>query len=366
MKNILHLIDTTGPGGAETIFIELSDRLRSDRCKSVVVIRGPGWVRDMLVNRGFTPHIVDSKGSFNFNYLRQLVKIIRKEKIELIQAHLLGASVYACLAGFLTRTPVIAILHGVVDFNEERLLNVKFLVLNKFASKIVLVSKDLLKQLKERVSINESKLSIIYNGVDASEYISDRKDTLKQELRFGADDLLIGCVGNIRPAKGYDILLEAAAILVKDVDNVKFVIVGDKKNKLYNDLIRQREVLGLNDVVHFLGFREDIPSFLRNIDIFTMSSISEGCPVSVIEAMSSGVPMVVTDCGGLREMVTPDESAVMCEPGSAESLYLGLKKVIDDQELRERLVYNAKEVVEERFTMEAMLSFYRKIYSEIN
>ena len=90
MKTILHVIDTTGPGGAETIFIDLASRLPADRYRPVVLIRGKGWVYEELQRRGIEPVMMDAKGSFNWRFLKNLVALIRREKIDLVQPHLLG------------------------------------------------------------------------------------------------------------------------------------------------------------------------------------------------------------------------------------------------------------------------------------
>ena len=102
MKTILHTIDTTGPGGAETVFIDLATRLPKDKYRSVVVIRGKGWVYEELGRRGVNPILLDAKGSFNLRYLLGLRKIIKEEGVDIIQSHLLGANVYCSLAGLLT------------------------------------------------------------------------------------------------------------------------------------------------------------------------------------------------------------------------------------------------------------------------
>jgi len=120
MKKILHVIDTTGPGGAETVFIELLSRLQSERYESIVVIRGAGWVYDELRRRGFEPYVVDAKGSFNFRYLLELVKIVRREKIDLIQAHLLGSGVYCSRPESLLWLPFMASLMLMVNAFLQR------------------------------------------------------------------------------------------------------------------------------------------------------------------------------------------------------------------------------------------------------
>ena len=94
MKTILHVIDTTGPGGAETIFIDLASRLPENKYRSIVVIRGKGWVCEELCRRGIEPLFMDAKGSFNWRSLSGLASLVRKEGVDLIQSHLLGSNVY--------------------------------------------------------------------------------------------------------------------------------------------------------------------------------------------------------------------------------------------------------------------------------
>ena len=122
IKTILHTIDTTGPGGAETVFIDLVTRLPKDIYRSVVVVRGKGWVYEELGRRGVIPILLDSKGSFNLRYLWQLRTIIKREGVDLIQSHLLGTSVYCSLVGLMTGKPVISTFHGSVDIGENERL----------------------------------------------------------------------------------------------------------------------------------------------------------------------------------------------------------------------------------------------------
>jgi hypothetical protein len=107
MKTVLHVIDTTGPGGAETVFIDLATRLPKDRYRPVVLIRGKGWVYEELRRRGVEPVILDARGSFNWRFLLALYRLIRRERVDLVQSHLLGSNVYCALAGWLARVPVV-------------------------------------------------------------------------------------------------------------------------------------------------------------------------------------------------------------------------------------------------------------------
>ena len=214
IKTILHTIDTTGPGGAETVFIDLATRMQSDKYHSLVVISGKGWVYDELCRRGIEPIILETKGSFNLRYLFSLCKLITRENVDLVQSHLMGTSVYCSLAGMLTRRPVVATFHGSVDFSGvERFQKLKFGAINKGANYIVAVSDNLRKELVNDTPVNARKTRIIYNGIDTDSFQGEHSDSLRQQLGLRQDDILVGSLGNVRTSKGYQVLLQAAALL---------------------------------------------------------------------------------------------------------------------------------------------------------
>jgi len=227
-KVILHLIDTTGPGGAETVFIQLADKIRDFGKHSIIVIRGSGWVEKELINRGLTPIIIPVKGSFAIGFLFKFIKLIKKNKVNIIQSHLLGSNVYAAIAGMLTRTPVVATYHGMVDVNpNERFKWLKHSVMKCGINSYVAVSQKLLDYIRELNLLDKKKTCVIYNGVDLKRYttskpvnlgtpdIFEETAPLRSSYNIPPDSILIGSLGNIRTAKAYDVLIDAGALLVK-------------------------------------------------------------------------------------------------------------------------------------------------------
>lgn len=365
MKTILHTIDTTGPGGAETVFIDLVTRLPKDKYRSVVVIRGKGWVYEELGRRGVTPILLDSKGSFNLRYLWQLRKIIRNERVDLIQSHLLGTSVYCSLAGLLTGKPVIATFHGAVDVGEnERLKGLKFSAINAGASCIVAVTDSLLDDIVSRTSLRKNKTCIIYNGIDTPAFVRPRSSTLRQKYGWNDDVIIIGSLGNIRPAKGYDILLKAASQLENSTHDYRFVIAGQGKGALFGEIKALRKELCLEEKVRFPGFLDDAGDFLANIDIFLSSSISEGLPLSAIQAMVAALPMVATRCGGYEGLITDGENGLLVEVGSPDAIAEAIEKLVLDAELQSRLAQNAKVYAIKTYDLQVMLDAYMRVYDE--
>lgn len=366
MLTILHTIDTTGPGGAETVFIDLATRLPKDKFRSVVVIRGKGWVYDELQRRGVEPILLDAKGSFNWRYLLKLRDLIKREHIHIIQSHLLGSNVYCALAGLLTRRPVVATFHGAVDIGaNERFMGLKFSAINLGAQHVVAVSKNLRQYLLERTPLSPQKLKVIYNGITTEEFNKPRSNALRERYGWGKHDVVVGSLGNIRLAKGYDILLQAAARLKSSPIPFRFLIAGQGKAGLEDKLLQQRAELGLDDSVHFLGFQDDPAAFLANLDLFLLSSISEGFSIATIQAMASGLPVVVTRSGGPQEIVTHGQDGWMVDAGKPEAIAEALSILATNAELCAQLAQNGREHAKATFGLSTMLDAYQELYQQV-
>jgi glycosyltransferase involved in cell wall biosynthesis len=364
--SILHVIDTTGPGGAETIFIQLADKLRLYGHKSIVVIRGKGWVYDELVKRNLNPIIVPCAGSFAFGYIWQLTKLIKKHKIQLIQSHLLGSNVYSSILGLICRIPVVATYHGMVDVNpNERFRRLKMLMMRWGISRYVAVSKKLAEKIAEKKLLDPQKTQVIYNGIDTDLYTSptDMDSTLFPDIPTSA--ILVGSLGNIRPAKAYDNLISAAAEVLKRLPDVHFIIAGHIKEPLTQTLKQQAHQLGISSHIHFLGYCANTINFLHKIHIFALSSSSEGFSIATIEAMASGKPVVATRCGGPEEIIDDGKNGVLVEINNSTLLANAIIHLIHDDKLSAELASNGRKKSQEEFSLNKMLAAYNNIYQSI-
>lgn len=367
MRTILHTIDTTGPGGAETVFIDLATRLHKgdfgEKYRSVIVIRGKGWVYEELCRRGMQPILMEAKGSFNWRYLKGLIALIRREKVDLIQSHLLGSNVYCSLAGLLTRKPVVTTFHGAVDIGEnERLKWLKFGAINMGASSIVAVSDSLCKNIVTRTPLKKSKIRVVYNGINTAEFRRPRSEVMRKQYGWSENDVIVGSLGNIRTAKAYDVLLRAAALLKNHTLKFRFVIAGQGKGRLYEELLKLKDELRLDDIVHFIGFNDNPAEFLSNLDLFLLSSTSEGFSIATIQAMTAGLPVIVTRSGGPEEIVTHKENGWMIEPGSPDAIATAVSKLAADRELSQRLAKAGQNHAVSTFGIQKMVNAYESIY----
>jgi len=363
---VLHTIDTNEPGGAEAVFIDLATRLPADQYRCISVICDRGWIFDELQKRGVEPILVHTQGSFNWRYLRSLISIIRREKVDLIQSHLFGSNVYCSIAGLLTGKPVVSVFHGAVDISlKERFLALKISAINAGASRIIAVSERLRESIVESVGLRDDMSQVIYNGIVTSDFTQHRSADFRERFGWAANAVIVGSIGNIHPAKGYDVLLRAAAILNTGDRPYRFVIAGNDENPLYPELVKLRADLGLEKVVQFLGFYDDPIRFMGSIDMFLLPSISEGFSIATIEAMAAKVPVIATKCGGPEEIVTHGVNGWMIQPGSPEEIVTAVELLSDDPGLREALVNKAHKHVEHNFDIQAMLDSYVAVYTKL-
>jgi glycosyltransferase involved in cell wall biosynthesis len=359
---VLHSIDTTGPGGAETVFVNLAVWLDPNKFESYAVIRGAGWVCDTLRSYGIEPIFVQSKGGVNFRYLRELVEVIHTKKIDVVQSHLLGSNLYCCLAGMICRVPVISTFHGFVDANDmERLMWLKRLLINLRSRKIVFVSDRLREHYVQHLGFSERKSVTIYNGVDTSIFYPQKNDSIRKGLGIGTKHVVIGAVGNIRPSKGYDLFLKAARLVYDQHPECRFVVAGQGAGPLYQKLLKLRDDLGLKDVFFFIGFRSDTDLVYNNFDLFVLPSTSEGFSISTIEAMACGLPVIVTRSGGPEEIVSENRvqgTVVECNEfdiANAMNRYLEEKGFLPK--------YDSFELVANKYSLSSMVERYTRLFN---
>jgi glycosyltransferase involved in cell wall biosynthesis len=215
-----------------------------------------------------------------------------------------------------------------------------------------------------RWGISPARVRVIYNGIDADRYSPGREFDLRRELGCGPNELLVGAVGNIRVAKAYDLLLRTAK-LVTPTRAVRFAVIGEGSREQFAPLLEMRATLGLENRVTFLGFRPTSPDLLRNFDIFLSSARSEGLPLSFLEAMAVGLPIVATPTSGAHELLDSGRTGLVAASIAPEPLADALRAAIDGPELRARLGVAGRAMVLERFSVRAMTAAYDALYESL-
>jgi len=364
MKTILNVIDTTGPGGAETVFTQLAAEIAKKNFRSIALIRGPGWVEQQLKELGVKYYIIDCKGSFNLSYLKSMVKLIRTEKIDIIQSHLLGSNVYSSIAGFLTRTPVISTFHGVVDISpNERFRSIKLLALRLGSRKIITVTDKIKKTVTALPILSESQVSTIYNGVDTNAFKRIANSNFRDKIGISNNEILIGSLGNIRKPKNYPLAIETIKKLHDQNIFAHYAIAGQGNDSQKAPLFELITKHNLEKYIHLVGFVEDTQAFLSSLDIFLMSSSSEGHPLALTQSMASETPIVSTK-SGVEEIVENGVEALIVDSNTATDLAEKVKTIISNTTLRQNITDKALNKAQTQFSLAAMFKSYFTFYEE--
>jgi glycosyltransferase involved in cell wall biosynthesis len=313
---------------------------------------------------GVQPLIVSASGSFHVAYLRTLLRIAREQNVDVIAAHLYGSAIYSSLAGILSGLPVVSILHGQSDVpSKARLAGAKAALVRRGSDKVVFVSQNLRADLAARLRLPASRCVVIPNGVDTSRFQPGSDRSIREELGIAEDRILVGAIGNVRKPKAYEVLLRSAKLLIERSDRYEFAIAGDADNTLGAELMALRERLGLARRVHFLGLRTDVVTILRNLDVFALSSRTEGFSIACIEAMACGVPVVATRSGG-PEQILSEQSGILVPVDDPEALAAGIERVALSRELARSLAQAGLQRVQEHFSLRTMLSSYENLFSQ--
>jgi glycosyltransferase involved in cell wall biosynthesis len=365
-RTILHLIDTGGPGGAETVYSNLAAGLEVNGWRSVTVVPEIDWLAATLSEGGLAPILADTHGAYDVRYIGKLARLVLRERPAIIQTHLFTTAAYGCLVGAMTGVPVVCTFHGQVDVQNDGLGNrLKLSILRRRAARVIFVSSTLRAEMSQRMGIPPLRSRVIHNGVDVRVWSPTGDVAPRRDFGAGPDEILIGALGNVRPAKDYATFIRAAAILAERSARYRFVIIGDTTSPLLPGLQQLQEMLGLRDRLVFAGFRSDAAAVLRSLDAFVLSSTSEGFSLATAEAMACGIPVVATRCGGPAEIIDDGVNGTLVPVGMPDRLADALERVMVDAQHRAEMTAAALETVRTQFSQAAMIRAYEEEYMRV-
>lgn len=359
---VLNLIDTGGPGGAENVLLNLSDGLPEEHFTTLTVVPRRGWLFECLRERGKDVFVIEGRGSPDFPLLGGLLRIVRKFRPHLLHSHLLTSSVYGSLACAASGDlPLVATFHGLPDVDVgDRLLYLKSRILGRSRNRFVFVAKHLKEQLESVLRLDEANCRVIHNGIPFDPMLPENGAPISPDRLWS-----VGTLGNIRPAKDYRTFLRAAAIVKASFPQVRFLVAGSGREEDMRRLEVMKDELGLGEALQFLGFVNDPRRFLVDLDLFVSSSITEGLPLSILEAAGSGRPVVASACNGNREVLEGLPGAVLVPPRDHLGLAQGILSTLTDYPRVSGLARAAAAEVRDRFGLSRMIDGYIHLYHSL-
>lgn len=235
--------------------------------------------------------------------------------------------------------------------------------LNRWVTRFLANSQDVRQYTHAAEGVALEKIDLIYNGLDFGKYppiTQDARKISRKTLDLPEECHAVAVVANLRPVKGIDILINALPEITRENHQVIVLIVGggDERPKLEKLVERH----GLNKIVRFLGTRTDVPFILNACDLGVLSSHSESLSNSIIEYMASGLPVVATDVGGTREMITHGESGFLVRQGDSQGLAQGIITLMRNPELRVKMGHAGREKAEKMFNLEGYVKEHEEYY----
>lgn len=355
------MIETDGPGGAEVVFIQLSEELRR-RGHTVITVgpeRGRGWLSGRLAELGFERHTFSLKRALDPGCLLRMRRMLGALDLDVVHSHEFTMAVYGTAACRMLGIPHVITMHGadsVFDVARRRLA-LRWAMRGSAA--MVAVSDHTRDFMCGHLRATPEHVLTIRNGIPPQ---TGDRDRVRHEIGLKEQDVLIAAVGNLRPRKGHIILLRALVELDRQSagQNAHVAIAGDGEEA--ERLRAYANEHGIASRVHLLGLRRDIADVQAAADVSAMPSYWEGLPLAVLEGMFGGNPVVASNVGGIAEAVTNGVEGFLVEPGSVQELAAALKPLVEDPILRARMGDAAFERAHREFHIATMTERYLQLY----
>lgn len=299
------------------------------------------------------------------NAVRQLRNMIREFQPDVIETFTHDATLFGLPVAAVLNVPVrVAAHHG--QFKSLSPLKQKLhsaLVNSSACDRLVCVSERALNQALAE-GCRRDKTALIHNGIRPTEKNVQLRTETRQALGLSGSDRLVLNVGRLVPEKAQPLLVQAAADVIRQVPKARFAIAGE--GPLRESLQNQIEELELTAHFRLLGNRDDIPALLNAADLFVLYSETEGMPISLMEAMSAGLPVIASDLEGCRSLIQTGESGVLLSFGSAEQLASAvIERLTADSAVNDKMGQRAAQIIRTEFTLDQSLNKMMLLFEEI-
>lgn len=305
------------------------------------------------------------RNEFDLLAVLRLAMAMKRRKCLLAHFHDAHSVAVGSIAASLAKVPF-RIITRRVDFPLKR----NYFSRRKYSKNInaiIAISEGVKKVLVEG-GVEPENIEVIPSGIDFSPFEEDSfvltfSNYLRREFSFAPDDYLVGIVAHLADHKGHEYLIQATKILKERSPKIKMIIVGE--GPLRMELNRQAKELNIEDIVFFLGFREDVAKILFSLDLFVLSSYLEGLGSSILDAMACRLPVVATKVGGIPEVVIHGETGLLVPPRNPSALARAILNLYKNKTLASRLGKRGYELVHQKFSAEAMAGKVVRLYERV-
>jgi len=365
--NVAHLLASNFFGGPEKQLVEHGRRIAGNRfVPHVFSFEEQGKANQLLRKAreaGISTVEIPSMGPFDLGMIRDIMAVIRREKIDLLCVHGYKANVIGRIASWLARIPLVVISRGwTAEDPKIRMYEKLDKLFLRLADHVVAVSHGQRDKIL-KVGVKPENVSVIHNAINLTEIPAASELLLRRQLGLPDDAIVVASAGRLSPEKNYAGMIEAAAGVVRQNPKVFFVVFGE--GFLRQDLEAQIASAGLSGCFLLPGFRNDLQSLLHDIDIFMLPSFTEGLPNVILEAFAARKPVVATRVGGTPEVVQDGISGFLAKPEEHELMAQHLLVLANDTVLRHKMGEAGFRYVSDEFGFEKQTELYEELYMRI-
>ena len=305
---------------------------------------------------------VPDRGPIDLRVLREFLRICRRERVTIWHGHDYKSNLVGLLLRPFWKMRLVTTVHGWVDHRIKLYYWIDRFCL-RYYERVICVSKDLYEQ-SLACGVPDNRCILIENAVDITEF-ARTMSPFEARARLGENSTrpVIGAVGRLSVEKGFDILIQAADQLLSEGHDFEVWIVGegDQREPLQSLIDR----LGRGDKIRLLGYRTDTIEVYQAMDIYALSSLREGLPNVVLEAMALGIPVAATRIAGVPLLVQDGQNGLMVEPGSKADLANALGRLLSDSDLRAKLGREARATVEAGYSFDRRMEKVRHVLDDL-
>lgn len=361
---VLHSLNV---GGAEVLAARLAQELQSEVRCLFACLDDLGPLGEQLQKDGFQVEVLHRKPGLDFQVVRRLQSLARREKVDLFHAHQYTPFFYCAAGGFARRRPPILFTehgrwHPDLPSKKRIAFNRCFL---RRRDRVVGVGEAVRRALIENEGIPARRVEVIYNGVDLRPYEGTRpsRKLVRQELGLPQEAFVVIQVARLDHLKDHPTAIRTMARLAEQIPGSRLLLVGagPEQSRIEQEIAKHN----IAGNVQLLGLRSDVSRLLAAADVFLLTSVSEGIPLTLIEAMAARLPIVSTSVGGVGEVVRHEETALLAPSGDDEALAAALVRLARDPHLADRLGAAGVRIAHERFSEQQMHRQYRRLYEEM-
>lgn len=364
-RTVCAVLHTLTVGGAEVLAARIARRL-NDRYRFVFAcLDGEGLLGQELRRDGFEVHQLDRRPGIDLRCVRRLAQLARHHKVDVFHAHQYTPFFYASLARGWRSLPVIFTEHGrhFPDLpSRKRMVANRFLL--KRRDRAIGVGRNVRMALINNEGLPSERVRVIYNGIDCKQYAQPAERlAARRELSLDSTRFVIVQVARLDPLKDHLTALRMVRRLSDAGKNICLLIVGDgpERAKIEAEISR----LGLWAHVRLTGLRRDVPRLLAAADLSLLTSLSEGIPLAIIEAMSAGVAVISTDVGGVPEVVVDGQTALLAPAGDDKALAEKVSLLYGDRDLQQRFAREGQRRAYDLFSEDQMHAEYARLYQDL-